>query len=287
MNSVRYTKWLLIFCLLTNGAWAATPGAFEAFPAEDHADTWTVYDFSDGGLFFPQWDGGGTNPFMFFNHTDDHGLWFFTDSQGAGDWLGDYEAAEIQAISTEFFISDLSEFSFIDCVVFTDGPAGNRYYFSESFFAEDFSEDGWWLVSFPLETDWFYLDDNDEFQSVEMEAADFQVVDEIGFRILPAIGTADGLIAAIDGVSLDPLVRAPELAVGHDEGFFNLEFTPPQGNECVVERLILEPEMSWEEVAGQTGIHGSDPHVFTTATTESSGIFRVVSEARFEQVDLP
>lgn len=272
-------------------AGAAVPGAFEGFPTRDNADSWTVFNFADETAYFPEWRDGGADPdpeadpFIEFEHTGDRGLWFFSgDGTGSSDWLGDYAAAGIESITTDVFVDSRNDLDQIDCVVRTDGPAGVRLYFSESFFDTDFPADGWWELAFPLEATWFYINGQEEFVEVAMEAEDFGAVEEIGFRFFPKSGTLANRLAAIDNVSLDPSVREPELAVSHGSGDFVIAFTPPEANTATIEAWNAGGSPAWEAVPGQTDLVGPGVHVFTTPLGGGPELFRVRTEPRFIQV---
>lgn len=263
---------------------AAVPGAFEGFPTQDNADSWTVYDFADETAYFPVWQ-NVADPYVEFVHEGNQGLWFFSgDGAGSPDWLGDYAAAGIESITTDVFVDSRADLDQIDCVVRSDGPVGSRLYFSESFLDTDFPGDGWWELTFLLESIWYYIDGQGNFAEVAMEAEDFGAVEEIGFRFFPKTGTVANRVAAIDNVSLDPRVRSPELAISRGSGDFVIAFTPPETNVATIETWNPGGSPAWEAVPGQTDLVGPGVHVFTTPLNGGREFFRVRTEPRFTQV---
>lgn len=262
-------------------AFAAFPGALESFPKLENAESWSVFDFADDTVYFPAWADEG-NPSIYLSHAGDAALWFFSDETGSPAWLGDYDFGDIQSIEVDVYIDSLEDFEQIDCTVFTNGPAGRRYYYSELFIAADFSAGGWWTLTFDLEGTWYYFDE--EWHSVALNLENFQEVEEIGFRFLPRVGTTAELLAAIDEVKLVPLVRTPDLEVSATTEEFLIEFTPAKATACSLEKLAPGPSPVWKKVAGQTDITGPGPHVFSVPLVTGRGIFRVGAEARYTQV---
>lgn len=262
---------------------AATPGALESFPTVENAESWSVFDYADEVVYLPEWF-DEANPYLYAFHQNDNPLWFFTDPAGSPDWLGDYDAEAIQAVRVDVFIDSLEDFAHLDCVVLTNGPAGIDYYYSELFIDTDFSEAGWWELSFNLEATWFYFDEG--WNPVEMTAEDFREVEEVGFRFFPEAGTTAEVLAAIDEVRLVPLVNPPLLDYSKTADHFSLQFTPLKANTCFIEELSGGPAFAWEAVSGQTEITGPSAHTFSTPLANARGIFRVGAEPRYTQVDL-
>jgi hypothetical protein len=272
-----------VFAVFSTISPAAEPGAWDDFATDAHADGWTVYDFFDDKYYFPDWFGGDGGDIYFF-HTGDEPLFFFTDVQsdvGGGAFVGDYHAAEIQAIRVEVLIDSLPDFDFLDCVIYaSNGPGGAGYYYSQVFLDTDFDEGGWWTLRFGFDETWEYFNGS-SYVSTPVTPAMLQSIEEVGFRFFPKIGTTEDFIAAIDNVRLEPRVRAPALAVSAAAGQFQMTFTPPRANSCTVQRLDNVQPAVWSNVAGHTGIFGSAPHLFTTPTASGTGIFRVASSARY------
>lgn len=268
---------------------AAVAGAWEDFATEDHADAWNVYDYATDGVFAPEWFGSDGNGDIFLFHEGNEGLWFFTDlfdNAGGGALVGDYADQDIQAIQVDVFIDSLDALDFIDCAIFADGPAGERYYYSNVFLDEDFDGDGWWSLRFGFAEDWFYFDGVDYF-AVEATPEMLASIEEIGFRFFLKSGVTEAVFSAIDNVILEPLVVAPELATAVESGEFRLTFTPPNGNFCAVERMNPEAPGEWNVVTDQSFIIGSSPHTFATPLGSGTELFRVVSDADYVPINPP
>lgn len=262
----------------------ALPGALESFPNLDHAEAWTVLNLADNGTYYPKW-WNDDNPYLFYFHQGDAALWIFSDLSGSGDLMGDYEVDDIQSITVDVWIDSLEDFDQLDCALLTNGPAGWQYYYSDSFWDSDFSEAGWWTLTFNLAATWHYVDNN-EWITVEMQPEHFKEVEEIGFRFFPREGTTAEIFAGIDEVSLDPLVKAPVLKTATTTTDFLLKFTPLKANTNFIEQLSETHPLTWEEVPGQTDISGSQGHLFSTSLNAGRGIFRVGAEARYTQITI-
>lgn len=272
---------LLGWMVWTHAAVAAVPGSVESFPTVEHADSWSLFDYADETIYYPEW-ANDADPFLYFFHYMDAGLWFFTDRTGSAAWLGDYGARDIQSIQVEVFIDSLEDSGELDCVVFANGPAGWQYYTSALLFAADFPDPGWWELTFDLNTTWYYFEET--WIAVEMTPDDFQEVEEIGFRFFPRPGTTAEIYAAIDSVRLEPLVKAPVLHLSKTEEDFQIQFTPLEANICFIEKLSGDATPAWEKVSGQAGITGPAPHVFSSPLSEGRGIFRVGAGPKYRQV---
>lgn len=262
---------------------AAVAGAWEDFATEAHADAWNVYDYARDDVFAPEWFGADGNGDIFLFHEGDEGLWFFTDLfdyAGGGALVGDYAEQDIQAIQADVFIGSLDALDFIDYAIFADGPAGERYYYSDVFLDEDFDGGGWWSLRFGFDEDWFYFD-GDAFVAVEVTPEMLASIEEIGFRFFLKPGVTESVYSALDNVRLEPLVAAPELATTIESGEFRLSFTPPTGNFCAVERMNPETPEDWAEVTGQSFITGESLHTFATPLSGGSELFRVSSYANY------
>ncbi|HLS27373.1 MAG TPA: hypothetical protein VK041_01885 [Opitutales bacterium] len=262
---------------------AAVAGALESFPTLAHAESWAVFDFADETTYYPFWS-DEDDPFIYLTHIDDYGLWFLTDLTGNRAWIGDYSEESIQAIQVEIFIDSLEELDLIDCAIWTDGSAGFDYYYSEALIASDFPEAGWWQLRFPFDGTWFYFDDG--WIPVTFEPEDLREVEEIGFRIFPKTGAPNGLLSAIGEVRLEPLVVAPEIAFDQDGSNFILDFEPLPGTVSSIEKLLLQPDPEWQTVPGETEIRGIGTYRFESTLSENRGIFRVVTEADYQQVEI-
>ncbi len=256
-------------------ATAAIPGAWELFDAEERTEVWTVYDYAEDEFYIPEWDQEGE--YAYFFHLGDEPLWFFAgDQPGSGPLVGDYAAAGIQAVWCDAYIDDPEEFDFIDCAIYANGPAGERYYYSTPYYADDFDEAGWWSLRFGFDESWYYLD-GDDFVEVAVTEDLLATVEEVGFRFFPRLGTTFDAIAAIDDVLLEPTVEAPATDVSVTDGQFRLAFDFEPGNAFDIQKLKL-PALTWEDVTGQTDLRGTGTNVFSTPVDEQRKLFRVVAK---------
>lgn len=274
---------LSLSLVLQSKSSAAVAGAWEDFATEANSDAWNVYDYSTEEVSAPGWFDSEGNGDIFLFHEGDNGLWFFTDitdDAGGGAFVGDYAAQDIQAIRADVFIDSIQALDYIDCAIFADGPAGPRYYYSEIYAAEDFDEDGWWILRFDFKDDWFYLGD-DGFVGVEVTTEMLASIEEIGFRFFLKSGVTESVYSALDNVKLEPRVVAPEPTASAEAGEFLLTFTPPTGNFCAVQRLNPDDPTTWEEVSGQSFITGGSPYTYATPLGVGTEIFRVVSKANY------
>lgn len=276
--------------MMPANATAAESGAWDDFLTEDHVDGWSVYDYFDEKFYPPYWfagDGGD----IYFTHTLDYPLYFFTDVEsnaGGGVFVGDYHSEEIQAIQVDVLIDSLDDFDFLDCVIYAlDGPGGEGYYYSEVLLDIDFDEGGWWSLRFDFDQDWEYFNGT-SYVAAPATPAMLASIEEIGIRFFPKVGITADWIAAIDNVMLEPLVRAPDVVTSHAAGQFSMAFTPPKGNGCTIQKLDTSSSpATWQDVVGQIDITGNWPYLHTTPTTPGTGIFRVASSAYYMPITPP
>lgn len=263
---------------------AAEAGAWETFLSQANADAWSVYDYSDEQVYFPRWsDAVPGEEDIYFYHTGDEPLWFFTgveDPAGGGVLVGDFSADDIQGIRCDMEIDSLNSFDFVDCVVFATGPAGRTYYYSTSYTDGDFSESGWWNLSFFFDEDWYYFDGN-AYVAVSVTQELLSSVEEIGFRFFPKVGTTTSVFTALDNVQLIPKVAPVEIMHSTSPTHYQLSFTPGNGIACAIEEFRETPSVGWDQVDGQDEITGSAQYDFTLPLAEGVGIFRVKSSAYY------
>ena len=263
----------------------AVPGAWETFPTQANADAWQVYDFSDGINYLPGWNGSEAGgKYIWRAHTGDQPLIFFADNlPGAGALAGDFNAANVGAVSVEVYVEDLDEFEYLDCNVYANGPAGLRFYYSQAYYYDDLEGDGWQKLEFSFSRPWFYLE-NGAFIQVADNTAFLSDVKEVGFSFYPRLGTTFNAYAALDDVKLEPRLAPENLATALSSGQFQLSFRKGAAVSYQVEKMSDTTPFTWTPVAGQTGITGSGPHLFATPATQGREIFRVVSQPVYTPV---
>jgi hypothetical protein len=258
----------------------ALAGAWETFFSQQNADAWYVYDWGLDDFFFVEWQDTPVNAeFIYSFYTGDGELSFVADEfVGNGDFVGDYASQKIAGVSCEVYIGSLADLDMIDCALYANGPAGRRYYYSESYLREDFADSGWWWLDFSFDDSWFYWDGANW---VEVSAYALSDIETLEITFVPRVGTTSESIVGLDDVTLEPTVLAPKVETGVKPGSprqFELAFTPPPGLECRVEKMKKPPATGWETVTGQTGIKGPAEHRFTTPAVAGSELFRVAAE---------
>ncbi|WP_193214707.1 hypothetical protein [Luteolibacter marinus] len=259
---------------------AAEAGAWETFSTAGNVNAWGLFDWADFNAYALEWENSVPgDEFVYSFHIGGAALEFFTEIQGnagGGKLMGDYAAENIQGILVDALIADLATFDQIDCSIYTTGPAGARLYFSTSYYNFEFPGSGWFGLRFGFEETWYYFDDvAGSYVPVELTAESITDIEWLSFRFFRTAG-AGSVAAAIDDVKLQPRVTGPALAASHTATDFELAFTPGNGIQCSVEKLLTPSSVGWETVAGQTGITGTTPHVFSTPLLPAGrGIFRV------------
>lgn len=269
-----------VFVGSVNPAKGAEAGAWETFSTETNADAWAVYDFSDDTVYVPNWQGAPAGAeYIFSWHAGDEPLWFFADTisdVGDGAMVGDFTAEGIQGILVDVVIDSVVDFDQIDCSIGVRNSADEiEYYFSDSFYDEDFGGDGWYSLRFGFEQTW-YQNNGTGWLPVDLTPEILADVVEIGFRFFPKAGITGPVFAAIDDVKLEPLVVAPVLDVSATATDFRMAFTPGKGNSCAIQKLEMSPSVAWDDVVGEGFITGPGEYVFTTPL-EGRGIYRVQS----------
>ena len=263
---------------------AAEAGAWETFSTQSNVDAWSVYDFEDNLAYAPMWnDKVSGNEDVYFYHTGDAGLWFYTgteDQAGGGVLVGNFTEDLISGIRCGLEIASLADFDQVDCAVYTTGPKGVGYYFSESFYGDDFSEGGWWTLDFRFDTEWFFFDGED-YVAVEVTDEFLSSIEEIGFRVFPNVGTTTEIYAAIDDVQLIPNVEGVTLSQSLAEQHIAFAYSPGRGVSSTLQRMLTSPVIDWEDVAGHTDVTGATEYVWNVPSSEGYGFCRVKSEALF------
>lgn len=282
-RSVAIACLVSLFASIAPIARAAVAGAWETFPTKANADAWSVYDTFEDDYFIADWHNPAVGEkYAYSFHEGDAPLRIFIDEFGnAGDGalIGDYLAEDIQAIRVSVFINSLQTFSSLDCAIYTTGPAGRRYYYSESFGNSDFSDSGWWSLRFGFDEPWYYYDGT-RYIPVTVTNQMLSTIEEVGFWFFPIEGVADAGYAAIDDVRLEPKVVAPELRVSATATTFRMAFTPAKANFCVIESWTPGATPAWSDVVGQSYVTGPGEYLFTTPLA-GRGIYRVSSFADY------
>jgi len=276
----------LVCCLSPDTRADPLPGAFDNFPDQVNADAWRVYDYSDGEDYLPDWY-EVTDPFIGLAHIDDSPLWFYAGADVAqGAFVGDYASTGILAIGVDFFVDN--GFDFIDCAVFTQGPFGWSYYYSRTFFGDEYPGGGWQQEDFKFDENWFYWNSAESrFVPVQPDTTFLANIEQIGFRFFPVEGNTATTIAAIDYVAMVPVVTAPRLEPEVAGDQFKITFTPNPGTECDLLRFVPGLVDPWPAVAGQTGITGPAAHQYSTPLTPPSALFRVRAVENYFEVFTP
>lgn len=264
------------------------PGARETFTTETNADAWTVYDYSDDGLYYgnhEESDGG----WLSFPYTGDFAFQVYADGTVAdGAFTGDYAAAGIRSVAVEALVPVLEEFDQLDCVLYCDGPAGLREYYSAVVLQEDLvGGSGWYELVFDFRDVWFYYDEDEGGYVAFAPGPAFPAdVREVGFRFFPVPGINATSFGGIDNVTLLPDVVAPDVAAAAAGGGITLSFTPPPGLKCDVE-VLDAAGAAWSPVAGHTGITGPAQHAFPVPVAGKRAFYRVRAEAVITDVVTP
>lgn len=258
----------------------ALAGAWETFFSQQNADAWYVYDWGLDDYFFPDWQGTPVNAeFIYSYYTGDGELSFVADEfVGDGEFIGDYGSQNIVGVSCEVYIGSLADLDVIDCAFYANGPAGKRYYFSESYLREDFTGSGWWPLYFSFDDPWYYWDGT---KWVTVSAHALSDIETLEITFVPRVGTNSESIVGLDDVTLEAAIMAPRVKTGLTPGSprqFELAFTPDPGMACRVEKMKVPPATGWDPVTGQTGIKGPAEHRFTTPLTDGTELFRVAAE---------
>ncbi|WP_035615996.1 hypothetical protein [Haloferula sp. BvORR071] len=269
--------------LIASPARAAEAGAWEAFPSKDNSDAWTVLDYSvqpDGDFFYPQWFDDQGDGFAYFYHTNNAPLIFFTDvanNAGGGKLVGNYLTENIAAIHADILIDSLPDFDGVDCIVYANGPAGERVYYSEVFFDTDFPESGWYSLRFSFTDKWYYINTLGAFTAVSVTPQMLANIEVVGFRFFPKTSATGELVAAIDNIKLEPKLTPPPITTATTGGNFSMSFTPGKGVTCSVEKQDPAPLFGWSVIAEAFDVTGTTPFTYSTPidTTQVREIFRV------------
>ncbi len=280
-------KFAAPFALLALLPASANPiaGAWESFATQANADAWGLYLHATDDYTFPGWAGTDIdpNPFAYSFYDGDNAVEFFADSLvGDGAFIGDFASQKIRGVELDAYI-DPWELDFLDLAVFTDGPAGLRYYYSAVYSPEDLGDEpDWYSLEFLFDSAWYYFEDG-EWQPFTPDQDFLSSIEEIAIRFFPLEGIATESYVGIDNVILLPTVEAPKLATSVSGGMFRMSFTPNPGVACGIEKL--QTSLTWEEVTGQQDLTG--PQLFQTPVTPPSGIFRVKAEEKLTQIPPP
>jgi len=263
---------------------AAEAGAWETFSSQSNADAWAAYDYSDEQVYTPQWNGAVSGEEdVYFYHTGDQGVWFYTgvaDQAGGGVLVGDYTVDSVIGLRCDLEIDSLPDFDQVDCAVYTTGPEGVGYYYSDFFSSDDFSEGGWWTLDFSFGTPWYFYNGT-EYVAVWVTEEFLMSIEEIGFRIFPKTGTTNEIYVAIDNVKLIPNLEGVKLTHSQTAPNIVFSYTPGRGIACSLQRMLTSPVIDWEDVVGHIGVTGTVEHTLTVPVSESEGFFRVKSEEYF------
>ena len=282
MRTLPYFAFLILASSLRADPLA---GAWETFPSQANANAWSLYSYEDQIVAPPPWADpeidDNTYAYSFF--LGGKGVWFFADGLTAeGAFVGDYAAEKIAEIDVSVFI-DPAEIDFLDLAIYADGPNGLGYYYSLTYQPEDLGEfPGWYELNFTFDDNWFSLQGGNAtpFQPDQKFLASIQ---EIGVRVLPAVGVTSEGFVGIDDFILVPSVEAPSLSTSLSTGNFVLEFTPNPGVSATIQKL--KPNFEWQDVAGQSDLIGFQ--IYTAAVGTGTALFRVAAEEKLTQVTSP
>jgi hypothetical protein len=190
----------------------------------------------------------------------------------------DFTEERVQSVQVDVLIDSVVDFDQIDCAIgVLNAEDESEYYYSNSFYDDDFGGDGWYSLRFGFEETWYQFNGTN-WVPVELTPEILSNVFEVGFRFFPKAGITGPVVAAIDDVKLEPLVEAPVLEVLATATDFRMAFTPAKGNSCAIQKLETSPVVEWDDVVGEGFIIGPGEYVFTTPLA-GRGIYRVQSFA--------
>jgi hypothetical protein len=265
---------------------AAVPGAWEEFPTLANAKAWLVYDFSDEMFYYPVWEHSVVGQeYISLNHAGDEPLTFSADLKaGNGALTGSY--SNVDEISCDVFIENLTTFDALECSIFGNGPNGRTFYYSRPRLYSDFVGNGWWTVYFPFDEQWFYWDGSKDVGFLP-DATFLSAVEEVGITFYPRLGYPANNKAAIDNFVLEPKVVAPKLTTATTATDFQISFLKAAGVSYTLEKMTTVAPFTWSVVTGQSGITGSGTQLFSTPMDESKKIFRVKAASFYTSVVTP
>lgn len=268
---------------------AAEAGAWETFDTKDNADAWTVYDYSTDGYYYLNWLADGGDGYVYFWNEDDFPLWFFTDPAiiaGGGKLIGNYASQNIQSIIADVYIAAPVDLGALECAVFTTGPAGDDYYFSQAFTGADFPAGGWYTMRFGFDETWIHYGQAGP-EPVTVDTQFLSNIKEIGFLYSPVTGGTVDHPFALDNVKLEPKVTPPVVSQALSNGNFTMTFTPGPNLICDIERWLEPAEEGWELLDGHIGITGTVPYVFTTPVIDKGPLTKEFFHVWYEPIYTP
>lgn len=272
-----------LLLILGMPASALIPGAWEPFTTKTNALAWVLEDFGDPDfLYEPTWS-DGENPFIGSFMIAD-GISLFADAVvGEGAFTGDYAAADVESIEIYVYLEDPTRVDQLDFAIRSEVGGGDRYYFTESFFGDEFSGPGWYPMEFWLDDVWFYWDD--DWVEVALTPLILSNITEIAISFYPVEGNAAETVVGIDDVWLKHRLNAPPLGVEVAAGTVSLSFPTEPAHWYMLEEFVAATEM-WEVVDGQEIILGPDPFEYSFPAGDG-GLFRAVAEHDFTEVVTP
>ena len=264
LATMRYLVllWLSLPTMLSG----AVPGAWEDFATQANGEAWFVYDFAVDDYFYPEYEEGGGNPYIWSDSNTDEGLWILADSSVAqGALTNDYTG--IAGLVMWVLIDDPALMRTIDIAILSESTPEPTYYYSMDYPADWFPEPGFYDLA-PLFSDpWFTYDETSgSFVSAVIDETVLTNITEIGARFFPAIDNTDYYFAGLDEVLLVPVIQRPKASASTAEGFFTITMDPEPGHQY---QLETGTDGSWEPVPGEDGITGPDPYEFGEPTAGS------------------
>ena len=272
---------LLSTCaLVVAPAQAQVRGGYESFTSVDNAESWGLYDYSDGQLYIPAWDFSQIdNPEIYGFVAPNSSISLFADSLSSdASFIGDFSAQNIAGLSCDAYIDNANSLLGTDFYF----VSGGDYYYSGIFVSPDyFSADGWdYLeVSFGVGP-WFVFQDGD-FVGVEITDAILSTVTEVGVDFFSTSDASEDIIVAIDNFTLIPELIVPQVSIVKNGSNIDLGFQRSTGQ---IYDILDSPDLSgWVALTGQSSITGSGPYTASESLTDRN-FFKVETEAFFTPI---
>lgn len=266
--------------LLSDFALSQVRGGYETFSSRNNAESWGLYDSSDGKFYLPEWDFSKIDdPEIYGYARPASNLSLFADSQSSNDsMVGDFHAERISGLGCDAYVDDVAALDSADFYFVSAGV----FYFSVEFFAPVyFSTDGWDYLEVSFKTDpWFTLING---TLVEMKITDaiLSSVTEVGVDFYSTTAATSDIVAGIDNFALIPEVIVPEVSIAKNGGNIELGFQRQTGQ---IYGILQSPDLrGWAELTGYSGITGKGPYLASDPIAGRK-FFRLGTEAYFTPI---